>query len=440
MSTDPASRDYNDAYMRIPGYASHLDRIQDARVMVIGIGALGNEVVKNLALFNVGHLFLCDFDTVESVNLSHSVLFRPGDEGRKKVEVARDRLRELNPAVQVTTFDRPLSDIGLGVWQDMDAVVCCVDNRGSRLLIDQYCGRVGKDWIDAGLSGMIHQNGPYAMAGLLKAAIQKFSPRRGIRYENSLQNAAVRAHAQKQARMSKEANPNWLHCHDVRIRVEGAGRIPTTPAMASLAGALQTQEVIRMLAPEIWGNGGIEDRCLIVRTDIFEFQLIHQLVGQPVLPLDPIVRDPALSAQTTTLREMVTRVRQDLGETACVELGFQYCRALRCRRCGYEDLNPFRLGMRSERCPVCSVDDAVLLMEPMDEGYFPDTLGGTGDPLPATEADSFWDTTLEKLGVPLFDVLTASVYSYETGRDVLTAQIHYALEGDSEKALGWIPR
>src|SRR5579871_862714 len=156
--------DYNDAFHRIPGYAAHLDRILNARILIVGIGALGNEVAKNLALFNVGHLFLCDFDTVETANLSHSVLFRPGDEGKKKVHVARDRIRELNPRIKVTAYDRPLSDIGLGVWRDMDLILCCVDNRGSRLLIDRCCGRVGKDWVDAGLSALIRHEGEYVLA------------------------------------------------------------------------------------------------------------------------------------------------------------------------------------------------------------------------------------------------------------------------------------
>jgi hypothetical protein len=53
------------------------DKVRDARVLVVGAGALGNEVIKNLALMGVGHLFIVDFDTIEAANLSRSVLANP---------------------------------------------------------------------------------------------------------------------------------------------------------------------------------------------------------------------------------------------------------------------------------------------------------------------------------------------------------------------------
>ena len=55
------------------------EKVQNARVLVAGAGALGNEVVKNLALFGVGHIFVVDFDRIERSNLTRSVLFREED-------------------------------------------------------------------------------------------------------------------------------------------------------------------------------------------------------------------------------------------------------------------------------------------------------------------------------------------------------------------------
>ena len=52
------------------------ERVRDARVLVVGAGALGNEVVKDLTLFGVGHIFVVDFDRIEISNLTRSVLFR----------------------------------------------------------------------------------------------------------------------------------------------------------------------------------------------------------------------------------------------------------------------------------------------------------------------------------------------------------------------------
>ncbi|MFN8857498.1 MAG: HesA/MoeB/ThiF family protein, partial [Planctomycetaceae bacterium] len=59
-------------------------RLAAARVLVIGAGALGNEILKNLALLGIGQAVVCDLDQIEQSNLSRSVLFREGDRGRAK--------------------------------------------------------------------------------------------------------------------------------------------------------------------------------------------------------------------------------------------------------------------------------------------------------------------------------------------------------------------
>ena len=74
--------------------------------MVVGCGALGNEVLKNLVLLGVEHLVVVDFDIVEMGNLSRSILFLPSDAEQKrlKVEVVAERLKTINPAVEVKTI------------------------------------------------------------------------------------------------------------------------------------------------------------------------------------------------------------------------------------------------------------------------------------------------------------------------------------------------
>ena len=81
-------------------------RVSAAHVMVVGCGALGNEVLKNLVLLGVGHIVAIDFDKVEIGNLSRSVLFSKSDADahRMKVDVIAERLKAMNPAVEVKTI------------------------------------------------------------------------------------------------------------------------------------------------------------------------------------------------------------------------------------------------------------------------------------------------------------------------------------------------
>src|SRR3954471_13616406 len=92
--------DDSDRYSRlrlIPWWRQ--EKLASAKVLVVGAGALGNEVLKNLALLGVGTTYVIDLDTVEPSNLSRSVLFRAEDGGRGKAEVAARRACEINPDV-----------------------------------------------------------------------------------------------------------------------------------------------------------------------------------------------------------------------------------------------------------------------------------------------------------------------------------------------------
>src|SRR6516165_9196763 len=79
-------------------------RMGNLTVAVIGLGAIGNEVVKNLALARTGHLIVIDPDTVCQRNLARSVLFRQGDLGRRKAEVIASVLRSRYPDTRVTEY------------------------------------------------------------------------------------------------------------------------------------------------------------------------------------------------------------------------------------------------------------------------------------------------------------------------------------------------
>ena len=88
-------------------------RLKDSKILVAGAGALGNEVLKNLAMVGVGNITVIDFDTVSITNLTRSVLFRESDVGLSKVKVARQRALEINPEIEIQAIHGDLEfDLG----------------------------------------------------------------------------------------------------------------------------------------------------------------------------------------------------------------------------------------------------------------------------------------------------------------------------------------
>jgi adenylyltransferase/sulfurtransferase len=78
------------------------EKLRAASVMVVGAGAIGNEVLKNLALIGVGNIWVVDCDDIEDSNLTRSILFRRDDCGQSKAVAAGRALKDINPDVRVT--------------------------------------------------------------------------------------------------------------------------------------------------------------------------------------------------------------------------------------------------------------------------------------------------------------------------------------------------
>ena len=99
-------------------------RMRSARVLVAGAGALGNEVIKNLALLGIGHLAVADMDHVEISNLTRSPLFRASDAGQPKAECAVRAARDLYPDIDARALVGNITaDLGLGWVRWADVVV-----------------------------------------------------------------------------------------------------------------------------------------------------------------------------------------------------------------------------------------------------------------------------------------------------------------------------
>lgn len=198
-------------------------RLREARILVVGAGALGNEVLKNLALVGIGHITVIDCDTVENSNLSRSVLFRAADAGQPKASVAAAAVRDINPDVTIQAIHGDvLTDVGLGLVREMDLVIGCLDNREARLWVNRMCWKVSRPWIDGGIQ---------EINGVAKV----FVPPDGACYECAMTDADYQL---IQLRYS---------CPLLRREDMLQGKVPTAPTIASIIGGLQVQEALKLL-------------------------------------------------------------------------------------------------------------------------------------------------------------------------------------------------
>jgi molybdopterin/thiamine biosynthesis adenylyltransferase/rhodanese-related sulfurtransferase len=120
-------------------------KLKAARVLCIGAGGLGSPLALYLAAAGVGTLGIVDFDVVDFTNLQRQIIHSTADVGRKKLESAREKLRGINPYVDVKTFETKLtSQNALELFRDFDIIVDGTDNFPTRYLVNDACVITGK--------------------------------------------------------------------------------------------------------------------------------------------------------------------------------------------------------------------------------------------------------------------------------------------------------
>ena len=120
--------------------ASGQQRIADGRVLLIGVGGIGCAAAAYLASSGVGHITVCDFDTVDETNLGRQVLYAQGHIGELKAEVAATRLRKINPAIEVEAISKRLTgDALVAAVAAVDVVLDGCDNFATRFQVNDAC-------------------------------------------------------------------------------------------------------------------------------------------------------------------------------------------------------------------------------------------------------------------------------------------------------------
>ncbi len=213
-----------DRQERIPHFSQNA--IRNTRVIVVGAGATGNEVLKCLALTGFGYVFIADMDFISTSNLSRTVLFTEADIGKRKASTAAERFCGMSiDAGSADFFDGDLCHgMGEGVFRHADMVIGCVDNEQTRLYVSNLCQVLRKPYIDTGIGGFNWN--------IFSASGQKDGPCYACTLSQTQENKAL-----QRVRNS---------CDVTRRKAAKEDHIPTIGISASAAAALAVQEAIKI--------------------------------------------------------------------------------------------------------------------------------------------------------------------------------------------------
>ena len=350
------------------------ERLANARILVVGAGALGNEIVKNLALLGIGNILIADMDTIENSNLSRSVLYRETNNGQRKAEVAAQAARGIYPQMRAHHFiGNVVYDLGMGAFRWADVVLGGLDNREARLAINRNCYRVNRPWID----GAIEQ-----IAGVARCFVPD-----GPCYECTMSE-------EDWALLRKRRSCNLLSREEM-----ASGKTPTTPTISSVIAGVQCQEAVKLLhgmdtiAGKGWVFQGITSDSWLIEYQRKEECYSHDRLDE-IVALDD-------SAGSMTARHLVETARKLLGPEAQIELGRDMLEKLVCPKCGDEEplfTSPLRVTADKVFCPRCD-----KIRRDVRTFY-----RISGD-------ESFADEPLSRIGVPPFDIIIARTAERSVG-------------------------
>jgi len=363
------------------------EKIRAARVLVVGAGALGNEILKNLALLGFANIIVVDLDSIEASNLSRSILYRVSDVGRRKADAAAEAVRNIFPEAQVHAITGDVvHGLGLGLFAWADMVLAGLDNREARLWINRACWMMNKPWIDGAIEG-------------INGVARAFLPGTPPCYECTLGETDW-------AILNKR-----MSCNLLALESDPGGKVATTPTISSIIAGLQVQEAVKLLhgLPVLAGKGfifeGLNHTSYKVEyTENADCMSHHTFAEVIALPQ---------ASRELTLEHLLGVARQELGsQEVTIEFSRDVIHKLVCPACNAEEELFSAVGTvayAQGRCPKDGQMRAVITAH---------SYSGT---------ESFGGRTLDRLGLPLFDVFAARSAERE---------IAYLIAGDEKAILG----
>lgn len=363
------------------------EKLRSARVLVIGAGALGNEILKNLALLGFANIVVVDLDSIEASNLSRSILFRAADVGRRKADVAAGAVRSIFPEAKVHSITaNVVHSLGLGLFNWADVVLAGLDNREARLWINRACWKMNKPWIDGAIEG-------------INGVARAFLPGKPPCYECTLGETDW-------AILNKR-----MSCNLLALESDVAGKVATTPTISSIIAGLQVQEAVKLLhgLPVLAGQGFIFEGLNHTSYKVEYTENADCMSHHTFAEVDPLRE----RSHELTLAQLLDRARRQVGsQDVVIEFSRDVIHKLACSGCGAEEelfaaagTVPYARG----KCPACGQMRAVITAH----SY--------------SGQESFGTRTLAQLGLPAFDVFTARSAERE---------IAYLMAGDEKEVMG----
>jgi len=367
------------------------EKIAAARVLVIGAGALGNEILKNLALLGFRQIVIVDMDRIDESNLSRTVLFRAGDIGEYKVTIAARAYQAIAPGALVQPLVANVTRAcGLGLFAFCDLILAGLDNREARLWINRSAWKVNRPWIDGAIEG-------------INGVARVFLPGAAPCYECTLGEVDW-------AILERRMSCNLLLHEDV---VEG--KVPTTPTISSIIAGIQVQEAVKLLhgMPTLAGAGFIFEGLQHSSYRV-EYTSNPDCMSHYTLP--SIVSLPQRSADLT-LHELWQRASEDLGSSeVTLEFSRDILHKLVCPHCAAEEMLFAPVGSVSYEAVRCPADGYKRIVHAL-HGY--------------DGREPYGSRKLSDLGLPLFDIFTARSAASEIG---------YLIAGDEPVVFGALPK
>lgn len=363
--------------------------LHNSTVMVVGAGAIGNELIKNLALLGVGKIVIVDMDKIEQTNLTRSILYRMKDVGKYKSQAAAEAAMEINPDVKAICLNKNIvTDIGLGVFRSMDIVLGGLDNREARLAINQSCYKVNKPWIDGAIE-------------VLNGFARVFVPP-GPCYECTM--------TETDWKLINKRKSCALLTHDEMLE----GKTPTTPTSSSIIAGVQVQEMLKILhndrnLPTLAGKGyvfnGLTHDSFVVEYQLKDDCMSHDLYDN--------IQEKDWSAREVSVKDVLNQAAKDLGDGAIIEFDRDIATTATCV-CGHtkEIFNTVnRLRGKDIVCEKCGKS---MQFETIH------TINGEED---------FLDKKLYDVGIPLYHIIAV-----RKGMKY----VYYELSKDKNEVLGGI--